>query len=106
MSKRDLHKKLIRTWNIKPGDFINFTFWYGDVWSEVKEYNNDEVTVYRQMNGNLVISIISVYWIRKLCRKENIDKIKTCYIVTSKQIIPRYYPMDYYAYAFQGDKHI
>jgi hypothetical protein len=102
-SKR--RREIVMSWSICPGDFVNLSTWFGDVWAEVKEYCGTFLVIYRH-NGKYVTEMVDISNVRKLCRKENISKIKTCRIITSERIIKATYPMDPNAYCFQGDEHI
>lgn len=97
--------KIVMSWNIRPGDLVNLSTWSGDVWAEVKEYCGPFLVIYRR-NGKYKTDMINIGNVRKLCRKENIEKIKTCRIITSERIIKATYPMNPDAYSFQGDEHI
>ncbi len=97
--------KIVMSWNILPGDFVNLSTWFGDVWAEVKEYLGSYLVIYRY-NGQYKTSLIDIGNVRKLCRKENVSKIDTCRIITSTRIIKARYPMKPEAYGFQGDENI
>jgi hypothetical protein len=96
----------ISKWNIQEGDFINLTLNQGDVWHEVKEIvDNRWVVVYNHANSQEIKSY-DISYVRKLCRKENVEKIRTCYVATKDRLHKRTFPMDANAYSFKGDKHI
>lgn len=102
----DKHRKKVKKWNIQPGDFINLTSQYGDVWQEVKDVLNDYVLRYNPNGKCGEVNLVDMCAIRKLCRRENINKIKTCHIITAKHHFKRTFPMDSDAHSFQGDENI
>lgn len=102
---KDIEKKVM-SWKIEPGDFVNLWNQYGDVWSQVEENAGDLIIIYKHGGKDQKTTTVSASSIKKLCRKENMYKIKTCYIITDKEKIKRKYPMDADAYGFQGDEHI
>jgi len=96
---------IVRSWNIRPGDFVNLVSWSGDVWAEVKKVVGTWIVVYRH-DGKYETDMVDIGNVRKLCRKENIDKIATCQLITEGGIIPATFPMNTDARTFAGDKNI
>jgi hypothetical protein len=96
---------IVRSWNIQPGDFVNMVSWFGDVWAEVKKVVGTWIVLYRH-DGKYKTDMVYIGNVRKLCRKENIDKIATCRLITASGIIPATFPMNPDARTFVGDKNI
>ncbi len=97
-------RKEVMSWGIRPGDFINLNTQFGDVWSEVKEYLGTYIIIYRHEGKGRETMMVDTCAVHKMCKKENVDKIRTCHIITSKEVIKRKFPMDGNAYCFAGDK--
>lgn len=99
-------RKIAMSWKIEPGDFVNMSTWFGDVWAEVKSFCGDWIILYNGTTKSDVTDMYDIGNVRKLCRKENLDKIDTCKIETRDRVIPFHYPMKHGAYSFQGDEHM
>ena len=97
--------KIVKKWNIKTGDFINLDAWFCDVWAEVKEISGDYIIRYRY-DGKYKTDMVYMGNIKKICRRENRDKIDSCYIISADGIIEARYPINANAYSFQGDENI
>lgn len=96
---------IVRSWNIRPGDYVNLVSWFDDVWAEVKKVVGAWIVLYRH-DGKYKTDMISISSVRKLCRKENVDKLVTCRLITADCIIPAIFPMNTNARTFVGDKNI
>jgi hypothetical protein len=96
---------IVRSWNIRPGDYVNLVSWFGDVWAEVKKVVGAWIVLYRH-DGKYKTDMVSISRVRKLCRKENVDKLVTCRLITADGIIPATFPMNTNARTFVGDKNI
>jgi hypothetical protein len=96
---------IVRSWNIQPGDFVNLVSWFEDVWAEVKKVVGTWIVVYRH-DGKYKTDMVYIGNVRKLCRKENVNKIATCRLITASGIIPAAFPMNTDARTFVGDKNI
>lgn len=100
-------EKLVKTWPIQPGDFVNLDTWFGDFWAEVAEVHDTGpfIVIYREDHGILKTDWILLHSIYKICKSENRNRIDTCNIITKNGKISATYPMNPGAYNFIGDYH-